>query len=497
MGGLPVGGIRASPGRKRRVSRTSGMNKEVSKVGSQAGVPTVGRPPGVARAKAEFEALLKQRPDIAFVDAAIPDLCGILRGKRVAVADALKLFDTGMQITLTLHLLDARGEMTNPGGFGFGDGDPDGTAWPIPGTICPVWGAAPPRAQMLMMIDDAQGQPSAFDPRAVLARVLARFDALSLTPVTAVELEFYLLDPERGADGRPQPPLCPRSGVRERAISVYGLDDLDRYQGFLSALSEAAVVQDVPMTAASSEYAPGQFEANLRHQPSVLAAGDHGILLRQIVKAAALSENCIATFMAKPYPDQAGTGMHIHISLLDKMGRNVFDNATPEGSEQLRHAAGGLAALMGESMAFFAPNVNSYRRFQPDMFAPVNRRWGYNNRSAGLRIPVGPNAARRIEHRCAGADANPYLVLAAVLAGVHHGIVNRLDPGPPAVGNVSREPDLGLPFSLEAALAQLAASKTLPDYFGADYVRLYGESKAIELARFRNVITEAEYEWYL
>jgi glutamine synthetase len=127
----------------------------------------------------------------------------------------------------------------------------------------------------------------------------------------------------------------------------------------------------------------------------------------------------------------------------------------------------------------------------------VNRRWGYNNRSVGMRVPVGANAARRIEHRCAGADANPYLVLAAVLAGAHHGIANRIDPGPPATGNVSREPDRALPFSLEAALAQLEGAQVLPHYMGADYTRIYRQSKAVELARFRNIMTEAEYEWYL
>ena len=125
----------------------------------------------------------------------------------------------------------------------------------------------------------------------------------------------------------------------------------------------------------------------------------------------------------------------------------------------------GCAALMPESMAIFAPSLNSYRRFAPDMFAPVNRRWGVNNRSAGLRVPVGPNDARRIEHRVAGADANPYLVLAAVLAGVHHGIVNKIDPGPPAVGNVSREPDRALPFTLDDALELLEDAKVLAGLF--------------------------------
>lgn len=456
--------------------------------------------PGIGAAKegrAELEALLKTAPEIGFVDAAIADLCGTLRGKRVAAAEAGKLFESGMQIPISLPLMDARGEMTNAGGHGFSDGDPDGTAWPIPGTITRVWGAEQPRAQMLMALCRADGAPLAYDPRNVLERVASRFAALDLTPVAALELEFYLMEAGRDEGGRPLPPLCPREGTREDAISVYGLDDLDRYQAFLSALDDAAAMQRVPLTAASSEYSPGQFEANLRHQPDPLVAADHAVFLRQIVKAAALSRNLRATFMSKPYADRAGSGMHVHVSLLDRSGRNIFDNGTVEGSEALRHAAGGLAALMPESMAIFAANANAYRRFAPDMFAPVNRRLGFNNRSAGLRVPVGPSEARRIEHRCAGADANPYLVLAAVLAGMHHGLVNKLDPGPVAVGNVSREPDPALPFSLEQALAKMEAGQILPTYFGEETLALYRQVKAIEAERVKTPIPPAEYDWYL
>ena len=448
-------------------------------------------------AKAELESVLTANPTIQFVDAAIADICGALRGKRIAVADAPKLFESGMQIPLSLHLMDVRGEMMNPQGRGYSDGDPDGTAWPIPGTVTPVWGAGPPRAQMLMSLRDGAGEALAYDPRAILERVLAKFAELDLSPVAAHELEFYLIDEERDLKGGPLPPVSPSSGQRENTPSVYGIDDLNRYQGFLSALSEAAGLQRVPMSALSKEYSPGQFEANLRHQTSALAASDHAIYLRQIVKSAAASQRFQATFMAKPYLDGLGSGQHVHVSLRDAAGANAFDNGTPEGSELLRHAAGGLAALMPESMAFFAPNPNAYRRFQPDMFAPVNRRWGINNRSAGLRIPTGPAHARRIEHRCAGADANPYLVMAAILAGIHHGIVNRLDPGPLAVGNVSREPDAALPFSFGEALKRLEQARVLPAYFGANAIALYRETKAKELARFRNIITAEEYEWYL
>lgn len=450
-----------------------------------------------AAARAELEAVLTANPAIQFVDAAIADICGALRGKRIAVSDAAKLFESGMQIPLSLHLMDVRGEMMNPSGRGYSDGDPDGTAWPIPGTVTEVWGADPPRAQMLMGLRDNSGATLSYDPRAILERVLARFGELNLTAVAAHELEFYLIDENRDEKGGPLPPISPRTGKRENTPSVYGIDDLDRYQGFLTALSKAAVLQRVPMTAVSKEYSPGQFEANLRHQKNALAASDHAIFLRQIVKGAALSQNFQATFMAKPYAQGLGSGQHVHLSLVDGDGRNVFDNNTAEGSELLRFAAGGLATLMPESMAFFAPNPNSYRRFQPDMFAPVNRRWGINNRSAGVRVPTGPSEARRVEHRCAGADANPYLVMAAILAGVHHGIVNRIDPGPPAIGNVSREPDSALPFSLGDALSRLQGASVLPSYFGAQAISLYRETKVLELARFRKIITAEEYAWYL
>jgi len=452
--------------------------------------------PAQSSAKQELEAVLLANPAIVSVDAAIADISGTLRGKRIGTADVAKLFETGMQIPLSLHLMDVRGEMMNPGGRGYSDGDPDGTAWPIAGTVMEVWGADPPRAQMLMRLCTADGAPLSYDPRNILERVLQRFAELDLTPVAAHELEFYLIDVERDERGRPQPPRS-RDGTRDATPSVYGLQDLDRHQGFLTALSEAAALQSVPISATSKEYAPGQFEANLRHQTNALTASDHAVFLRQIVRSAAARENARATFMSKPYAERSGSGQHVHVSLIDRGGRNVFDNGTPEGSESLRFAAGGLAALMPESMAFFAPNLNAYRRFQPDMFAPVNRRWGINNRSAGLRVPVGPNEARRIEHRCAGADANPYLVMAAILAGIHHGLVHRIDPGPPAQGNVSREPDSALPFSFERALEILEQARMLPDYFGQDAVTLYRETKAQELSRFRKIISAEEYDWYL
>jgi glutamine synthetase len=459
--------------------------------------PGFARPAFVEAARKRLDALLKEHPHIESIDAVLADICGTLRGKRLPKGGTAQLFESGMQIPQSIYMMDASGEMVNPFGRGIGDGDPDGTAWPIPETISRVWGAGPARAQMLMTLRDANGQVHPAEPRAALERVLERFAEMKLRPVAALELEFYLIDRERGEGGVPLPPIDPASGKRENTNSVYGIDDLDRYRGFLTALSEAALAQGIPMSATSKEYAPGQFEANLKHQSEAILAADHCVFLKQIIKAAAKAHGFDATFMAKPYPDRAGTGLHVHVSVLDEAGRNIFDDGSEAGSAQLRHAIGGMQALMPGSMALFAPSLNSYRRFQPDMFAPVNRRWGVNNRSAGLRIPMSPGAARRVEHRVAGADANPYLTLAGVLAGLHHGLTNKIDPGPAAQGNVSREPDMALPFSLETALEKLGSEIVLGDYLGKETLAFYGETKRLEHKRFAKIISPAEYAWYL
>ena len=460
-------------------------------------IPGFAPPAFVTDARKEFDALCKAHPELKYVDAVLADVIGVLRGKRMPVTEAVRLFECGMQIPHSIYLMDAHGEMTNPLNRGFGDGDPDGTAWPIPGTMSPVWEEGVPRAQMLMTLRDAEGVADPAEPRAALERVLERFAELGLSPVCALELEFYLVDQKRTAGGSPQPPLDPRSGAREKVASVYGIDDLDRYESFLAALNIAAAKQAIPVSAASKEYAPGQFEVNLKHQTDARRAADHAVFLKQIVKAAARKAGFEATFMAKPYEDRAGSGLHIHLSLVDAKGRNVFDDGSPAGSELLRHAIGGLQSAMPESMLLFAPNRNSYRRFQPDMFAPVNRRWGVNNRSAGLRVPAGPAEARLIEHRVAGADANPYFALASVLAGAHYGLMRKLDPGAPAKGNVSRDPDMALAFTIDDAIKAAEPANILSPYLGEETLTLYRETKRIETQRLRRIITAPEYDWYL
>lgn len=237
------------------------------------------------------------------------------------------------------------------------------------------------------------------DPRAALARVAARFEALGLTPCVAFEYEFYLVQAALGPDGAPLPPLDPATGRPQTETHVFSLDGLEEHKAFLAALEGFARVQGLPLKGAVAEYAPGQYEVNLGHVADPLRAADHGFVFKRAVKAAARQAGLAASFMAKPFPDQSGSGLHLHVSLLDRDGRNVF--AQEDGDTRLRHAIGGLRATMAEAMLVFAPNANSYRRFRTRSYVPMAPTWGHNNRTVALRIPRGP------PRRFASSTASP------------------------------------------------------------------------------------------
>lgn len=458
----------------------------------------------------EVAEFLSQYPDVTECDALIFDLCGRAIGKRYPRADMEKLFSDGSYLCAATYLLDARGATSDPLGYGISDGDPDAAAWPLAGRLSPVtWiGAAGTaegsvtRAQCVMRLEDRgtagnAGHAIWFEPQAVLERVLARFAELKLRPVVAVELEFYLVDAQPGPNGGPQPPCVPRSGRRLDAADVYGLSVLDDFSAVLSEMTRACSAAKLPVTTALSEYGVGQFELNLRHTTDVLSAAHDAAMMRRIVTEVARAHGFDATFMAKPYANDAGSGLQIHLSVLDEAGRNVFAPNPAEESTALGAAVAGMQATMGEALALMAPNFNSYRRFAPDQFTPVTRDWGIDNRSMAFRIPPSTADNTRIEHRVAGADANPFLVLAAVLAGAHYGITNRLEPTPIATGNVGSPPDPTLPRDLATALEALASAEILPEYLDPKYLEAYGIVKRAELAAFQAEVFRREWDWYL
>jgi glutamine synthetase len=447
----------------------------------------------VSEARAFFEA----NPDIDAVDIIFTNMCGVPRGKRLRQHEVIAVYESGRFLPGSAVVVDITGRDTEETGLVWEDGDADRYVKPIPGTLVRAPWLGENAGQFLTSFYELDGTPNDLDPRHVLGSVIDRLAADGLTPVVAVELEFFLLDISSGTPRPAKGLLTPhRSGDNQ----VYGLRELEDFKPFFDDLYAACDAQNIPLESAISEYAPGQFELTLRHKPDALRATDDAVMYKRLVKGVAVKHGLEATFMAKPFAHEAGNGMHLHISMADESGANAFASEDPEGAPILRHAIGGMKAALGESMAIFAPNANSYRRFKANSYAPVAPTWGVNNRTVSLRIPAGSPASRHVEHRVCGADANPYLAVAAVLAAMHHGITNSIDPGPAVVGNgYEDEASAGvkLPNNWFAANDAFEASPLMNDYLGARFVKYYTIVKRTEMARFYGEVTSLDYDWYL
>jgi len=311
----------------------------------------------------------------------------------------------------------------------------------------------------------------------------------------ACEIEFYLLRQEAGGQ------LVTAGGGRpgeQRKIDAYSLTRLDDLAPVFDEVYSAARAQGLPAETLMSEYAPGQFEITLHHRDDALRAVDEAVMFKRVLRGVAAGHGLIACFMAKPFAGRAGSGLHVHVSVNDAQGVNRFASEAPAGTATLRHAIGGMKATMAESMAIFAPNANSYRRFVSESYAPVAPIWGINNRSVSLRVPSGPPLSRHVEHRIAGADANLYLAVATVLSAAERGIREQRDPGPPVEGNGYAQPgERTLPRTWQQSLERAAQSEFLRDALGQQFLDIFLAIKRQECARFSAQVTELDYAWYL
>jgi len=445
--------------------------------------------------KAELAAFLATHPAIQSVQIMITDPSGVLRGKNVLRSELEKIFDTGRQVAGSILGLDITGKDVDDTGLVWDTGDADMTARPIARTLNPAPWLAAPTGQLMLTMFDAQGQPAAADPRHALVRVIERFARAGLTPVVACELEFYLLQQEAG--GRLVPAGGGRASERQK-IDAYSLQRLDDLAPMFNDVYAAAAAQGLPAETLMSEYAPGQFEITLHHRSDALRAVDEAVMFKRVLRGVAQKHGLIACFMAKPFTERAGSGLHVHVSMNDEQGRNVFASEDPAGTAELRQAIGGMKDVMAESMAVFAPNANSYRRFVSESYAPIAPIWGINNRSVSLRVPAGPAASRHVEHRICGADANLYLAVAAVLGAAGHGMRERLDPGAPVEGNGYAQTGVRtLPASWREALDLAAKSEFLEETLGRDFLKIFLAIKNQECARFSAEVSELDYAWYL
>ncbi|PKQ11121.1 MAG: glutamine synthetase [Alphaproteobacteria bacterium HGW-Alphaproteobacteria-1] len=369
------------------------------------------------------------------------DLNGRMRGKRLPASFADKLSDGSVRMPLSSLNLDVFGADIENSPLVFESGDIDGRLFPTERGAVPLPWLEEPQALVPMVMHHEDGTPFAGDPRHALASVLARFAARGWEVFAATELEFTLVDPS----GRLLKTVRdPRSGRRMKAPGILSLGQMDAFDAFLSALYSAGAEMEIPVESAISEAGIGQFELTLRHQ-SAMRAADDTWLFKNLIKGMARRHGFVASFMAKPFPDDSGNGMHMHFSVLDREGKNVFDDGTSRGTDILLSAVAGCLAAMPASTLIFAPHSNSYTRLVPGAHAPTGAGWGYENRTAAVRIPGGPNAARRIEHRVAGGDINPYLTFAAILGAAITGIEDGMTAPDPITGN-----------AYEADLPQLA-----------------------------------------
>jgi glutamine synthetase len=420
-------------------------------------------------------------PGTVFVDAFVFDINGIARGKRLPAED-WDAASSGVAFSASALVLDAQGNAQGPLGIGTQDGDPDSLGLAVPGQIVPVPWAAESVAQSLL---DMRGPDGSlwFDPRQVLAGVLARCRADGLHPVVACELEFYLVHVDRR--GRPAPPRRSGGGAPYGSAGHLSLDRLEDDGAFLHRLHQALAVQGIQAGTLVSEYGPGQFEVNLRHTPDPLLAADQAALLRRATAGVAAAMGLRASFMAKPYPDHPGNGLHVHVSLVDQDGRNRFGAAG--GQALLENAVGGMQALHAQSMAIFAPSFSAYRRYRAGAFVSLDGGWGENDRRVAFRIPSGGASSRRVEHRVACADASPHLVMAAILAGLHHGITTGCRP----------VADTLPPRDLTTALAAFESGVLLHRYLPPDFAALFAAVKRGEMAALHAAIHDAEWLFYL
>ena len=437
---------------------------------------------------------LDDHPEVKNVRCGAADLNGQARGKRVPRRFASKLEQIGTRMPLSVMNVDIWGEDIADSPLVFETGDSDGVLLPTERGYVPMPWLSSPSAILPLWSYHDDGRPFAGDPRHALANVLARYQERGLTPVVATEMEFYLVD-DSGREIRE--PKSPRSGKRRDAAEILSLRALDAFDNFFNQLYDACEEMDIPAEAAISESGLGQFEINLEHQPDALKAADDAWLFKMLVRGLARNHGMAASFMAKPYEDYAGNGLHVHFSVLDADGKNIFDDGTAKGTPTLLNAIAGCLAGIPELALIYAPHGNSYERLVPGSHAPTGICWAYDNRTASVRVPSGPAPARRIEHRVAGGDVNPYLFLAAVLGSALIGIEDGMTPPEPITGNAYDQKMTQLPTEWVDAIMAFDASPMARRIFPNQLVDNFLRTKRQEQRDFQELTPDEQLALYL
>jgi len=419
------------------------------------------------------------------VEAFVPDMAGAARGK-VLPADKfgmgeLKLPEGIFAQTVSGAYVDNQDNVE----------DRDMLLRPDPDTVRPVPWIADRTASVFLDCVDRNGDPVEASPRFVLRRVLDLYRKKGWRPVVAPEVEFYLINPHSDVNQEVEPPEG-RLGWTETSKQPYSIDSMNDFEAFMNDVYAYCEVQGIRIDTVSQEMGPAQFELNFLHGDAIDLA-DQVFLFKRTVRETAIAHEMHATFLARPMSEEAGSALHIHQSVVDADGKNVFSTDDGEPSELFMSYIGGLQKYMPQALLLFAPYPNSYRRFLSHWASPVNLGWAMDNRTVGLRVPDSVPEARRVENRLAGSDVNPYLALAGTLACGYLGMIEGVKPDDPIEGSA-----YDLPFSLHRVLYEsidaFEGSQLLRRTLGDKFVDIYSKIKKHECHEFQEIVTPWERE---
>ncbi len=428
------------------------------------------------------------------IECITPDQAGVARGKMMPSSKFTS--NTALALPSAVFMATISGEYPEDGhGFTYPQDDGDLKLVPDLSTLCSVPWESDPTAQVICDLVRQDGEAIEFTPRNVLRKVIDAYSAKGWKPVVAPEIEFYLV--RKNPD--PDYPLTPPVGRSGRPIgggqgySIAGINEFDELIDDIYHFSEA---QGLEIDTLIHEEGAGQLEINLRHGDPIELA-DQVFMFKRTIREAALKHDMYATFMAKPIQGQPGSAMHVHQSIVDrKTGENIFSKPDGGESDMFRYFIGGMQHYVPNALVMFAPYVNSYRRLTRGVSAPVNVRWGYDNRTTAFRVPRSGPGARRVENRIPSSDANPYLALAASLGCGYLGMINKVVPDNPASEAVNHE-EIELPRGLLEAVSQFEAEAAFADIFGESFVSTYAAIKRAEFETFMEVISPWEREYLL
>jgi len=429
---------------------------------------------------------------ITEVECLVPDMTGKARGKFIPADKFIKedsrLPESILVQTVTGDYTDIHDELISPM-------DTDMTLHPDATTMRLVPWADDPTGQIIHDCHTREGELHPLASRNVLKRVLALYEAEGWKPIIAPEVEFYLVQKNVDPDYELEPPIG-RSGRREAGRQSYSIDAANEFDPIIEDMYDFCEAQELDVDTLIHEAGLAQMEINFLHGDA-LDLADQVFVFKRTMRETALRHGIYATFMAKPMEHEPGSALHIHQSVVDiKTGCNIFTGEDGSEHERFNHYIGGLQRYTPAAIAFYAPSVNSYRRFAPDIAAPVNLHWGYENRTTGIRVPDSSPQARRLENRFPGVDANPYLAIAASLACGYLGMKQQIAASQPHNGDAFLEP-ITVARSLEAALSLLEASEEVKNVIGNRFSRAYCAVKREEFEAFNKVISSWEREYLL